>query len=52
MESRKTPKADLESKKAIFFEIGLILALVLVLFSFNYKSYEKRTVTLIQRLSP
>ncbi len=49
MESRKTPKADLESKKAIFFEIGLVFALALVLFSFNYKSYEKRTVTLIQQ---
>ncbi len=49
MESRKTPKADLESKKAIFFEIGLVLALALVFVSFNYKSYEKRTVTLVQR---
>ncbi len=49
MESRKTPKADLESKKVLFFEIGLVFALALVLFSFNYKSYEKRTVTLIQQ---
>ena len=49
MESRKTPKADLEGKKAIFFEIGLVIALALVFFSFNYKSYQKRTVTLIQR---
>jgi protein TonB len=49
MESRKSPKADLESKKAIFFEIGLVLALAIVFFSFNYKSYEKRTVTLVQR---
>ena len=49
MESRKTPKADLEGKKAIFFEIGLVIALALVFFSFNYKSYEKRTINLIQR---
>ncbi len=49
MESRKTSKADLESKKALFFEIGLVIALALVFVSFNYKSYEKRTVTLVQR---
>ncbi len=49
MESRKTSKADLESKKALFFEIGLVIALALVFVSFNYKSYEKRTYTLVQR---
>lgn len=49
MESRKTSKADLENKKALFFEIGLVIALALVFVSFNYKSYEKRTVTLVQR---
>ncbi len=49
MESRKTPKADLESKKAIFFEIGLIIALALIFVSFNHKSYGKRTVTIVQR---
>ncbi len=49
MESRKTRKADLESKRALFFEIGLILALALIFVSFNYKSYGKRTVNLVQR---
>jgi len=49
MESRKTPKADLESKKAIFFEIGLVIALLLALVSFNYKSYETKTFKIIQR---
>ena len=49
MESRKTPKADLENKKALFFEIGLVIALALVLFSFNHKSYEKRTYSMMQQ---
>ena len=49
MKSRKTSKADLENKKALFFEIGLVIALALVFVSFNYKSYEKRTITLVQR---
>ena len=49
MKSRKTSKADLENKKALFFEIGLVIALALVFVSFNHKSYEKRTFTLVQR---
>jgi len=49
MESRKTPKADLENKKAIFFEIGLVIALLLALVSFNYKSYETKTFKIIQQ---
>lgn len=40
MDTKKTPRADLESKKAIFTEIGLVLTLALVLLAFNYKSYE------------
>jgi protein TonB len=40
---KKTEKADLENKKAIFFEIGLILSLALVLFAFEWKSYENFT---------
>ncbi|MFZ4398840.1 MAG: TonB family protein [Bacteroidales bacterium] len=36
---KKTDKADLENKKGIFFEIGLILSLCLVLFAFEWKSY-------------
>ena len=49
MESRKTSKGDLESKKAIFFEIGLVFALLLIYIAFNSKSYEKRSVTMLQQ---
>ena len=48
MEIKKTPKADLENKKTIFFEIGLIIALLFVLVAFEYKSYDKITVDLKQ----
>ena len=41
MEAKKSPKADLESKKGIFLEIGLIVALAVVLLAFNYRSYER-----------
>jgi protein TonB len=41
MEAKKSPKADLESKRGIFFEIGLIIALAVVLLAFNYRSYER-----------
>lgn len=37
MEVKKTPKADLENKKNIFFEVGLMLALAIVLFAFEWK---------------
>jgi len=45
----KTRKADLESKKVIFFEIGIIIALLMVLFAFEYKSYEKMDYEIYKR---
>lgn len=41
MEIKKTEKADLERKKSIFVQIGLVLALSLILFGFEWKSYDK-----------
>ncbi len=49
MEIKKTPKADLESKKSTFFLIGLCIALLIMLGIFSWKSYEKREVTFEQR---
>jgi periplasmic protein TonB len=45
-DTKKAPKADLESKKTIFIEIGLIIALAAVLFAFEWKSYEKTEINL------
>ena len=38
MEVKKSQKADLEGKKGVFFEIGLTLALAILLFAFEWKS--------------
>ena len=51
METRKTKKADLEGKKGYFFEIGLIVALLVVFAAFEYKSYDKITVDIQQRVA-
>ena len=49
MEIKKTPKADLENKKTLFFEIGLIVALLVVFAAFEYKDYDKQTIDLAQK---
>jgi len=46
MDAKKTPKADLESKRMLFVQFGLVIALALVFFAFEYKSYEKRKLDL------
>lgn len=42
MQPLKTVKADLENKKMIFREIGLIIALILVFLAFSLKTPEKQ----------
>ena len=49
MEIKKSPKADLENKKLIFRQIGLIIALAIVFFAFEYRSYDARVVNISQR---
>jgi periplasmic protein TonB len=41
MDAKKSPKADLENKKTIFLQIGLVIALVLCLLAFNWTSGQK-----------
>ncbi len=41
MDAKKSPKADLESKRFLFTQIGLIIALTISLLAFEWKSYEK-----------
>lgn len=38
MEVKKAPKVDLERKKGIFFQVGLVLALATLLFAFEWKT--------------
>jgi periplasmic protein TonB len=46
MEAKKTPKADLESKKRIFLQVGIIFALVVVWMAFEWRQYERTYVDL------
>ncbi|HQO48925.1 MAG TPA: energy transducer TonB [Bacteroidales bacterium] len=50
MEVKKSPKADLENKRTIFMQVGLVLALAVVFLAFEYKSYDKRTLDIAQRV--
>ena len=44
MEEKKSPKANLENKKLMFTQIGLIISLALVWMAFEHKSYDKREI--------
>ncbi len=46
MELKKSPKADLESKKRVFLQIGLAIALGAALVAFEWKHYERPEVDL------
>lgn len=45
MELKKSPKYDLERKKGLFLEIGLIFALAVTLVAFEWKNYDKIQVS-------
>mgnify|MGYP005612602995 FL=1 len=49
MEIKKSPKADLESKKSTFILIGLVVSLFVVWRVFEYKSYDKQSLDELQR---
>jgi len=41
MEPKKNPKISLEKKKGLFFQIGLIITLLVIYGAFEWKSYDK-----------
>ena len=43
---KKDPKISLENKKGMFFQIGLAVTLIVVLISFEWKSYDKSNYNL------
>ncbi|MDR1181222.1 MAG: energy transducer TonB [Bacteroidales bacterium] len=47
MRLKKTPKADLQNKKTLFFEIGLSLSMLTVLLAFNWNSKGKTASVLV-----
>lgn len=40
MESKKNPRVDLEKKRSLFIQIGLLVSLSMVLFAFELKQYD------------
>lgn len=46
MKSKKTDRADLEPKRPIFLEVGMLIALGLVLLAFQWKSYAPKELEL------
>lgn len=44
MEAKKNPNADLEKKKGMYLEIGMVFILVASLVAFNVKSYDQKEV--------
>ena len=42
MEVKKSPKADLNNKKLLFVEIGLVLSLLITIAAFEYRTQEKK----------
>jgi protein TonB len=44
MEEKKSPKANLENKKLMFTQIGLIISLFIAWLAFEHKSYDKREI--------
>jgi protein TonB len=48
MEPKKNPGVSLEKKKGLFFQIGLVAALLIVLVAFEWKSYDKAEYNLGQ----
>ena len=51
MEAKKSAKADLENKKGLFIEIGLVVILAASLVAFNMKSYDMSELDIQQRVA-
>lgn len=49
MKPKKTDKADLEKRRGLYLEIGLVFALVAALVAFNVKSYDNEKIEVVQR---
>ena len=49
MELKKNPKADLEKRRGLYLEIGLVAALAVALVAFNIKSYDEEQIEVVQR---
>ena len=44
MEEKKSPKANLENKKLMFIQIGMVISLLIAWLAFEHKSYDRREI--------
>ncbi|MDY0344580.1 MAG: energy transducer TonB [Lentimicrobium sp.] len=49
MEAKKSPKADLEPKRTVFVQIGLIITLAIILLAFEWKTYDVEKIQIDAR---
>ncbi len=49
MKPKKTERADLEKRRGLYLEIGLVVVLVAALVAFNVKSYDNEQIEVVQR---
>ena len=49
MEAKKTPKADLEKRRGLYLEIGLVVIMAVILAAFEHKSYDEEQIEVVQR---
>lgn len=49
MELKKNPKADLEKRRGLYLEIGLVVIMAVALVAFEWKSYDQEQVEVVQR---
>jgi periplasmic protein TonB len=48
MKTKKTPNKNLEDKKPIYFQIGLILALIIIFYAFQWKLHQRPVIIIGQ----
>ena len=49
MEAKKTPKADLENRRGLYLEIGLVVIMAVALVAFEWKNYDQEQIEVVQR---
>ena len=49
MEAKKNPKADLENRRGLYLEIGLVVIMAIALVAFEWKSYDEEQIEVVQR---
>ena len=49
MELKKNPSADLEKRRGLYLEIGLVVIMAVALAAFEWKSYDQEKIEVVQR---